>query len=112
MLVESQPTSIKPSTLASPPPTTSTIANNLDMNDLIQQLTQHLIQNPNLAAALGPAANHTGAVASTVDNRWRLEEVGIFEPDLPVDEHHLKGDVITVSCNTIYHNVMPSANVF
>jgi hypothetical protein len=77
---------------------------NLDMNDLVQRLTQHLIQNPNLAAVLGPAANRPPP-PPTVDTRWRLEEVGIFEPDLPVDDRHPEGDVITVGRDTINRNV-------
>jgi hypothetical protein len=78
---------------------------NLDMNDLVQRLTQHLIQNPNLAAALGPAANRAAPATTTADTRWRLEEIGIFEPDLPIDERHPEGDVITVGRDTIYRNV-------
>ena len=36
---------------------------------------------------------------------WRLEEFGLFEPDLPVDDRHPPGDVITVGRDTIYRNV-------
>jgi len=39
------------------------------------------------------------------DNRWRIEEFGLFEPDLAVDERHPAGDVITVGRDTIYRNV-------
>ena len=79
------------------------------MNELINRLAQHITQNPNLATLLqgpaGPRGAPGAAPAATVDTRWRLEEIGIFEPDLPVDDRHPQGDVITVGHDTIYHNV-------
>jgi hypothetical protein len=36
---------------------------------------------------------------------WRIEEFGLFEPDLPIDDRHPPGDVVTVGRDTIYRNV-------
>ena len=30
------------------------------------------------------------------DNRIRIEEFGLFEPDFPVNDHHSLSDVITI----------------
>lgn len=78
----------------------------MDMNELAQRLAQHLLQSPALAANLQiPGLPRPGPVPHAPDNRWKLEEIGIFEPDLPVDERHPAGDVITVGRDTIYRNV-------
>jgi len=63
-----------------------------------------LLQNPNLPAVLQQGAPG-GTVAPVADNRWRLEEVGMFEPDLPIDDRNPAGDAITVGRDTIYRNV-------
>src|SRR5579859_3687167 len=74
---------------------------NADLTNLVNLLSQHIAQNPNLAATFqGPAR-----APAPADNRWRLEEIGIFEPDLPVDERNPAGDAVTVGRDTIYQNV-------
>jgi hypothetical protein len=40
-----------------------------------------------------------------LDNRWRIEEFRLFEPDMQVDASHPAGDVVTVGRDTIYRNV-------
>ena len=40
-----------------------------------------------------------------IDTKWRIEEFGLFEPDLAVDNCHPEGDVITVGRDIIYRNV-------
>jgi len=40
-----------------------------------------------------------------LNNRWRIEEFGLFEPDLHIDAAHPAGDVVTIRRNTIYRNV-------
>jgi hypothetical protein len=40
-----------------------------------------------------------------IDTRWRIEEFGLFEPDLVIDDRHPPGDVITIGRDSIYQNV-------
>jgi hypothetical protein len=77
--------------------------NNVDLTNLVNLLSQHLQQNPGLAATL-QGGRPVGAPA-TIEHRWRLEEVGIFEPDLPIDDRNPSGDAVTVGRDTIYRNV-------
>jgi hypothetical protein len=77
---------------------------NAELTNLVNLLLQHLQQNPNLAATLQGNARPP-APTQAAESRWRLEEVGIFEPDLPVDDRHPAGDAVTVGRDTIYRNV-------
>jgi hypothetical protein len=43
--------------------------------------------------------------AAQIDTRWRIEEFGLFEPDLIVDATHPPGDIVTIGRDTIYRNV-------
>jgi hypothetical protein len=76
-----------------------------DLTNLINLLAQHMQQNPALAANFGPAARTPAVAPPAPEARWRLEEVGMFEPDLPVDDRNPAGDAITVGRDTIYRNV-------
>ena len=40
-----------------------------------------------------------------IDNRWRIEDFGYFQPDLPVDERSPAGDMCTVGKDTYYRDV-------
>jgi hypothetical protein len=46
-----------------------------------------------------------GNPGEILDNRWRIEEFGLFEPDLQVDATHPAVDVVTIGHNSIYRNV-------
>jgi hypothetical protein len=77
---------------------------NAELTNLVNLLSQYLQQNPNLAATLQGNARPP-APSQVAEGRWRLEEVGIFEPDLSVDDRHPAGDAVTVGRDTIYRNV-------
>lgn len=84
---------------------------NLSQNDidvLIDNFIQRVLSRPYLANRIrGPAgtdAPGNGAV-QIVDTRWRIEEFGLFQPDLAVDDRNPPGDVITVGKDSIYRNV-------
>jgi hypothetical protein len=40
-----------------------------------------------------------------IDTRWKIEEFGLFQPNLPIDEQHPDGDIISLARETIYRNV-------
>jgi hypothetical protein len=67
------------------------------------------MQNPEVTNRLcgppGPAGPVAPGAVAQIDTRWRIEEFGLFEPDLIVDTTHLPGDVVTISRDTIYCNV-------
>ena len=55
----------------------------------------------------GPAGIPGAAmqVGPHLDQRWRIEEFGLFEPDLAVDDKYPPGDLITAGKDTIFRNV-------
>ena len=76
-----------------------------DLQAIVQAVMTEMLNNQAFANARNnnPPANNQPAV--TQDSRWRIEEFGLFKPDLPVDDRHPAGDVITVGWDTIYRNV-------
>ena len=40
-----------------------------------------------------------------IDTKWHIEEFGLFQPDLTVDDHNPIGDMISIGQDTIYRNV-------
>lgn len=100
--VASEPT--PQTTASSSSPTMAQEMLNAELTNLVNLLSQYLQQNLNLAATLQGNARPP-APTQAAEGRWRLEEVGIFEPDLPVDDHHPARDAVTVGRDTIYRNV-------
>jgi len=81
-----------------------------DIDALLDGLTNRILTRPELAQRLrgpqgdqGPAGQATGV--QVADTRWRIEEFGLFEPDLQVDDRNPPGDVITVGKDSVYRNV-------
>jgi hypothetical protein len=68
---------------------------NADLTNLVNLLSQYLQQNPALAAVL-QGNRPASAPTTTVDNRWGLEEVGMFEPDLPINDRNPARDAVTI----------------
>ena len=85
-----------------------------DLDAIIDGLTELILQRPNVANALrgppgapGPQGDpgRAAVTGQILDTRWRIEEFGLFEPDLAVDDRNPAGDVITVGRDSIYRNV-------
>jgi hypothetical protein len=87
----------------------------VDLDAIIDGLTNRILNRADIANVLRgpqgpqgpqgtPAAQGNGGV-QIIDTRWRIEEFGLFEPDLPVDDRNPPGDVITVGKDSIYRNV-------
>ena len=54
-------------------------------------------QNQQLTIPVGPAI--------ILDTCWKIQKFGLFQPDLPIDEQHPDGDIITIDRDTIYRNI-------
>ena len=52
-----------------------------------------------------PAPPNPPPLQNQIDNRWRIEDFGYFQPDLPVDERSPAGDMYTVGKDTYYRDV-------
>jgi hypothetical protein len=83
-----------------------------DIDVLLDGLSNAILTRPDLAQRLrgpqgdqGPAGQAGQAGAQLVDTRWRIEEFGLFEPDLQVDDRNPPGNVITVGKDSVYRNV-------
>jgi len=83
------------------------------MTNMIRQLRDDLRneirQNPGPAGPIGPPGP-PGPAGMHIDGgpdlqRFKIEEFGLFEPDLVVDDKYPSGDMITVGRDTIYRNV-------
>src|SRR5579862_4607176 len=86
-----------------PPPNLSA----QDLQAVVQAVMTEMLNNQaflNLRNNLPPGQNQPPPVPPQ-DTRWRIEEFDLFEPDLPIDDRHPAGDVITVGRDTIYRNV-------
>lgn len=90
-----------------PPPPPNPPNPNMSQQDLqaIVQAVMREMLNNNQAFNNARNINPPAPVPVGPDTRWRIEEFGLFEPDLPVDDRHPAGDVITVGRDTIYRNV-------
>jgi hypothetical protein len=77
-----------------------------DIQAIVQAVMTEMLNNQAFANLRNVRAqNAPPPVPPAHNTRWRIEEFGFFEPDLPVDERHPAGDVITVGRDTIYRNV-------
>jgi hypothetical protein len=76
-----------------------------DLQAIVQAVMTEMLNNQAFANARNNNAPAQNPPMPTQDSRWRIEEFGLFEPDLPVDDRHPPGDVITVGRDTIYRNV-------
>jgi hypothetical protein len=76
-----------------------------DLQAIVQAVMTEILNNQAFANIRNNAPPAPPAPVQGHDNRWRIEEFGLFEPDLPIDDRHPAGDVITVGRDTIYRNV-------
>jgi hypothetical protein len=85
-----------------------------DIDIIVTGFAQYLLVNPALTARFqgpqgppGPPGipGATDGNMQIVDTRWRIEEFGLFEPDLPIDDRHPDGDIIISGKDTIYRNI-------
>jgi len=87
-----------------------------NLDAIINGLANNLLNRPEFVnnlrgpqGPLGPQGNpgtgNDNAGVQLIDTRWRIEEFGLFEPDLYVDDRNPPGDVITVGKDSIYRNV-------
>jgi hypothetical protein len=75
-----------------------------DLQAIVQAVMTEMLNNQAFANLRNNAPVQPAALPPH-DTRWRIEEFGLFEPDLVIDDRHPPGDVITVGRDTIYRNV-------
>jgi len=94
----------------------SSSADNRSQDELLDALITRMLSRPDLTQRLrGPQGDQgppgrdgqagQPAAGQAADTRWRIEEFGLFEPDLQVDDRNPPGDVITVGKDSVYRNV-------
>jgi Reverse transcriptase (RNA-dependent DNA polymerase) len=78
-----------------------------DMDNILHTLTDRILTGADFAQFRGPQGGQEQSTPGLqiIDTRWRIEEFGLFQPDLQVDERNPPGDVITVGKDSIYRNV-------
>jgi hypothetical protein len=84
-----------------------------DLDAIVAALRDSVLRDPALVERLKGPPGDQGAQGSVgnagddalIDTRWRIEEFGLFEPDLIIDDRHPDGDIITVGRDTIYRNI-------
>jgi hypothetical protein len=80
-----------------------------DINNILDGLTDRILNGAEFPQFRGPQGPQGQPPATAglqiVDTRWRIEEFGLFQPDLQVDERNPPGDVITVGKDSVYRNV-------
>ena len=83
-------------------------ASPFSLEELLEAVVKKFTTNPRLGERIrgkpGPPGP-SGVANGLLDNRWRIEEFGLFEPDLRVDAAHPAGDIVTIGRDTIYRNV-------
>jgi hypothetical protein len=75
------------------------------MQQIIAGLAANLRNDPQLRQQIQGPPGPPGNPGEVLDNRWRIEEFGLFQPDLQVDSSHPAGDVVTIGKDTFYRNV-------
>jgi hypothetical protein len=84
-------------------------ASSFSIEELLDAVVKKLTTDPQFVEHLrgepGPPGPISVAGNGLLNNRWRIEEFGLFEPDLRVDAAHPAGDVVTIGRDTIYRNV-------
>jgi len=80
------------------------------IQQLIDMLKQNLVQDAEFRDQfMGPPRPHgppgEAKADMAIETQFRIEDFGLFEPDLIVDATHPPGDVISIGRDTIYRNV-------
>ena len=81
------------------------MANPLPDAELQRIITQIVANQQFIDAVRGNAPpNPPPQPQNQIDTRWRMEDFGYFQPDLPVDEGAPAGDICTVGKDTYYRD--------